>query len=76
MYFQCTILQQVVVLMGAGIGKSVKHRSECPSRLTSAAKLHIPQQLSRAGGPPCTTYARLTADSLEQNLDPALAIQW
>jgi hypothetical protein len=36
-YFQCTILRQVVVVMGAGIGKSVKYRSESPSRRTSAA---------------------------------------
>jgi hypothetical protein len=50
MYFQCTILRQVVVVMGAGIGKSVKYRSESPSRRTSAAKLHIPQQLCCAGG--------------------------
>jgi hypothetical protein len=37
-------------VMGAGIGKSVKYRSESPSRRTSAAKLHIPQQLCCAGG--------------------------
>jgi hypothetical protein len=30
-YFQCTILRQVVVVMGAGIGKSVKYRSESPT---------------------------------------------
>jgi hypothetical protein len=44
MYFQCTILRQVVV-MGAGIGESVWYRSESPSRRMSAAKLHITQQL-------------------------------
>jgi mannose-6-phosphate isomerase-like protein (cupin superfamily) len=37
LYFQCTILRQVVVVMGAGIGKSVKYRSESPSRRTSAS---------------------------------------
>jgi hypothetical protein len=28
LYFQCTFFRQVVVAMGAGIGKSVKYRSE------------------------------------------------
>jgi hypothetical protein len=30
-YFQCTILRQVVVVMGAGIGKSDYVYSACPS---------------------------------------------